>query len=424
MAGCAGLPVGVPESECRQRFEQIDARIDAADVRDGGEHRIEGFPYLRVNRFLASFRGEKPFTVWVEQLRQLDLNARRTELKNLGASSELSALDRCGRELVHRELEMPQARAALREVAQVPDDYSAAARIAGLYPLAAPFLSIGIDGYQNEVRKNYAKPLAEVTAPPRTEYRLTQTGAIASLAQIHAPVFSVATNSDSDRIGAPTLSGFDAQQPVVYFQRVSTRFGGHVLPQLVYTVWFAQRPARGVLDSYAGNLDAIVWRVTLDEHHRPLVYDTIHACGCYHQWFPVQTLQQRADTADLGDPPLLPQSGLAPKNPALVVDGDTHFVSRVIPAEALKPQKDSKRVVYKLRPYSDLLTLDAGDGHSRSLFSDDGIVKGSERGERWWLWVSGINSPGAMRQWGRHATAFIGRRHFDDARVLEEVFVP
>jgi hypothetical protein len=34
----------------------------------------------------------------------------------------------------------------------------------------------------------------------------------------------------------------------------------------------------------------------------------------------------------------------------------------------------------------------------------------------------GITSPGAMRQWGRHPTAFVGRRHFDDARLIEQRF--
>ena len=34
----------------------------------------------------------------------------------------------------------------------------------------------------------------------------------------------------------------------------------------------------------------------------------------------------------------------------------------------------------------------------------------------------GILSAGAMRQWGRHATAFIGRRHFDDADLFEKRF--
>jgi hypothetical protein len=27
-----------------------------------------------------------------------------------------------------------------------------------------------------------------------------------------------------------------------------------------------------------------------------------------------------------------------------------------------------------------------------------------------------------MRQWGRHATAFVGRRHFDDPHLLDAYF--
>jgi hypothetical protein len=34
----------------------------------------------------------------------------------------------------------------------------------------------------------------------------------------------------------------------------------------------------------------------------------------------------------------------------------------------------------------------------------------------------GIDNSGAMRQWGVHATAFIGRRHFDDADLIERRF--
>jgi hypothetical protein len=29
-----------------------------------------------------------------------------------------------------------------------------------------------------------------------------------------------------------------------------------------------------------------------------------------------------------------------------------------------------------------------------------------------------------MRQWGHHATAFVGRRHFDDPFLLQEAFAP
>jgi hypothetical protein len=36
----------------------------------------------------------------------------------------------------------------------------------------------------------------------------------------------------------------------------------------------------------------------------------------------------------------------------------------------------------------------------------------------------GVPDPGAMRQWGRHATAFVGRRHFDDPFLIERYFEP
>ena len=61
-------------------------------------------------------------------------------------------------------------------------------------------------------------------------------------------------------------------------------------------------------------------------------------------------------------------------------------------------------------------------GGRRSAFRPDGIVPGSERGERYLFWPMGVREPGAMRQWGRHATAFVGRRHFDDARLIERYF--
>jgi hypothetical protein len=51
-------------------------------------------------------------------------------------------------------------------------------------------------------------------------------------------------------------------------------------------------------------------------------------------------------------------------------------------------------------------------------------VPGTERAERWLFWPMGIASAGQMRQWGRHATAFVGRRHFDDAGLLDLYFAP
>jgi hypothetical protein len=61
-------------------------------------------------------------------------------------------------------------------------------------------------------------------------------------------------------------------------------------------------------------------------------------------------------------------------------------------------------------------------GGTRSLFDARGRVPGSERAERWLFWPMGIPDAGSMRQWGRQPTAFVGRRHFDDADLLERRF--
>jgi hypothetical protein len=76
---------------------------------------------------------------------------------------------------------------------------------------------------------------------------------------------------------------------------------------------------------------------------------------------------------------------------------------------------------YALRDYGELRSL-ARPGGRRSAFGPDGLIAGTERAERFLFWPMGIESAGAMRQWGRHATAFVGRRHFDDADLIERRF--
>ncbi len=71
--------------------------------------------------------------------------------------------------------------------------------------------------------------------------------------------------------------------------------------------------------------------------------------------------------------------------------------------------------------YDSLRSVPDGVGYS-SFFGDHALVPGSERPERFLLWPMGVRSAGAMRQWGHHAVAFVGRRHFDDARLIESLF--
>ena len=86
---------------------------------------------------------------------------------------------------------------------------------------------------------------------------------------------------------------------------------------------------------------------------------------------------------------------------------------------------ENARTPYTLADDDALRALPVSDGFpgsTRSAFWPNGIVPGTERGERLLFWPMGIDSPGAMRQWGRQPTAFVGRMHFDDARLIEERF--
>ncbi len=61
-------------------------------------------------------------------------------------------------------------------------------------------------------------------------------------------------------------------------------------------------------------------------------------------------------------------------------------------------------------------------GAAISAFGPRGLLAGGERAARFLFRPMGIESAGAMRQWGRHPTAFAGRQHFDDADLFEKRF--
>ena len=101
----------------------------------------------------------------------------------------------------------------------------------------------------------------------------------------------------------------------------------------------------------------------------------------------------------------------------LTIASATHYIEGV----GFEQGADSL-VRYRFRRYDELRSLPRPGGERASLFGPQGLVSGTERPERYLFWPMGIASAGAMRQWGRHATAFVGRRHFDDADLLERRF--
>jgi hypothetical protein len=94
----------------------------------------------------------------------------------------------------------------------------------------------------------------------------------------------------------------------------------------------------------------------------------------------------------------------------------THYVVNV------RPDSGASGIPYQFADENDLRALPTLDHKTRSAFGSNGIVPGTDRGEKYLFWPMGIDNAGAMRQWGTHATAFIGRRHFDDADLIERRF--
>lgn len=474
LAGCAGqamLPAagdGPPDhlAACERWFAALDQATDRAGVRDGQAHRLPGFPYLRVDRFLASFadqalQGDAAFEAWFARLRAQDTGARQHEIGNLpslhwagpgitdGAQAQARTAD-CASRLAARDHASRLARARIVGRARVPDDYSDVGRALGLYPLTGLLFEWGIAAWQRETVAAF-RHTGEAgrdgnvlrVGPPGGELPAARLRDIFSRAErdalgipsfaaadldtllaAYAPVFEIAGTAAHDRIGAVRwaedgLPAVDIARPVVYRRLAFTRLGGRSLPQFVYTAWFPERPAAGMFDVLAGRLDGVVFRVTVDEAGTPLLYDSIHPCGCYHMFFPTPRIAARAAPAQEVEWMFSP-SGMPAVRPgqrvAVVIASRTHALVRVALSASAAEHS------YAWLDDDELRSLPEPRGGRRSLFGPDGLVRGTERAERLFFWPMGIASAGAMRQWGRHPTAFVGRRHFDDPDLIERRF--
>ena len=434
---------------CARLFADIDRRIDSLGVRNAETHRIAGFPYLRVDRFSAALsqratNGPQE-RAWRSRLQQLDETARASELAN--AALTIDDLPRC------RELLGAADSAAvneLRAAAKVPDDYSIGLRTLGIYPLTRLPFAAGIARWHDDTRSVFATPidalpvrgrLLRYAPAPQAEKPVAaltvdalgipvpSAAEAAALIIRHAPMLEIDVAGDFDRIGALTLDaddrvGVDAVTPIVYTRITYTLLGGLIRPQLVYTFWFSERPpaSGSTFDLLAGKLDGVVWRVTIDSAGDALVYDSIHACGCYHLFFPTDKVVARDLPATLDESLFVPQtlpSVATSERVVLRIESGTHYLQRVLTSS----EKNSARtMVYRLQDERALTTLARRDGGTRSAYGEDSMIAGSERGERWFFWPMGIESAGQMRQWGHHATAFVGRRHFDDPLLLDTYF--
>lgn len=461
LASCAATGPAPDYAGCTEQLHAFEALAKVHGVSVSEPRAVPGHPALGSNRLLASFDPAQLSAVrqqaWLGRLesagrkRRALLRLMLPDLPELQSGQELSAaaLDRCASTAASRLPHDAQGWRDLHAAVQVPDDYLPSRRVLGLYPLTSLAAQSGIRKLQREVSAMFATPLeqlprlgelqrwvpaAHAPAPPNDNPPTDALGplpgdsaALESLFARHAPAWEIDVSGAYDRPGRPYFERtgvprVDTAAPVTYRYASLTRVGGALRLQLNYLVWFDRRPARSAFDSLSGRLDGLLWRVTLDEAGRVLVYDSVHPCGCYHLFFPGARLELREVALALPEPPLVPQRAPALRTEERVVlrvSTGEHFLQRVY-TERIGPDAGGS-AQYSLAPYRELYHSPHPDG-PRSLFDRHGIVPGTDRGERFYLWPMGVRAPGAMRERGRHATAFLGRRHFDDAFLLERLF--
>ncbi|MDP2700010.1 hypothetical protein [Thalassospira sp.] len=476
LAACAGMPPEIPRAtenlpSCRALLAAYDWRTVDAGVVNAEATPVAGYPFLRANRISVALKDQLDADAdgmpdspdlwrdWIAQMRGLDRDARSGEMAALKADFDMVAVENCAGRLVD---DLPEAAYPdLAKAVFVPSNYLDFQRIAGMYPMTAIGVHRGYESWKSANFQTFKKPRIDLLALGEwQDWRVVPEDAVDSrsdllletgrdsfgllhptapqleaLARIYAPVYRINVRGDYDRIGAPVWIGdpaiadIDMQQPTVFYRFSHTWLDGVWLPQIVYTIWFSSRPAQGIVDILAGKFDGIIWRVTLDQNGEPLLFDSIHSCGCYHLFFPTQHLQRIAAPEDttISETAEMPAGILSlghGQRPVIWIDTISHYLLAVTVAD--DGETSGAGILgasMSLRPERDLTRLMLPDGRGvRSLYGSDGFIAGTDRLEWMILWPMGIERPGAMRQWGHHPTAFVGKRHFDEVGLVGRYF--
>ena len=445
------------DKELQQCFDlslEFEQQVDTDGVNNAAVTAISSLPFLATNRFHSALASDaktsRQVDAWVQMSVDLGVEFRRWENTNLATpwpDTQLAQLNSCSQMFASLDRYYPLRETLASEHLSPKDNYSSLPQWLGLYPLLRPIFKSRINKLHREEKRwfteteNFDTPLVyglvdQTTAAPygleewfEQSYHTSELGLpklddsqLAMLFELHAPQFEINTQTDGDKLGMPAFAdsdpAIDISKAVTYTLPSYTRFDGRNLLQLNYVVWFPQRGPVRPLDLFAGKIDSLIWRVTLDEKGKALLYDSVHSCGCYHKVF-LANEKLKPRLRPLSEEPaniiaitqLDTRQGLR-----LVVTSNEHFVV------GIEPRQPIADFNYTMADYSALYSLPRSTGRA-SWFGPTGIIKGSERLERFTLWPTGIESVGAMRQWGTHAIGFVDRQHFDDPSLFDNYLI-
>jgi hypothetical protein len=402
-------------------------------------------------------------------MRILDLESRRKEISNLpdalvsSLSSEQRTLSSraqfyehaksCSEVLFEHDKARPDFYETLLPLVDVPDEYSLAMRIFGLYPLVAIPVAITTDISRKKVRSWYDTGLENLPVDGRLRaFTPAESSSLGDnevhaiidasrenslgvplpdqnlrkrLVQYFAPIFIQDVVASYDQIGQIVWRGdcpdVDQTRPTVYYYFSNALLKGKPVLQINYVIWYSERAGERAPSIERGHLDGLTLRVSLDERGTPFTMDIVNDCGCYHLFAPQKERVAQIVSKPLKFDPFVPQwlpNVFPDQRLGVRLNSGWHQVQRVIAAKDFPDP-----IPYELVPYDILEALPREGGQTESIFNAKGIAKCSKRIERFILFSMGIPKIGSMRQRGHHAIELIGRAQFDDPDLFDESFI-
>lgn len=447
-------------------YHHLDQQIRSDKINTTLGNNIDGFPYLRTNRFLTYLKKQLHSDLqkkqWVTHLQNYDLMARTSEIKSLPGSSVkilakklalpgnpshqdlINLLNQYSNQLkAHDQNNHLYVDTLIKKVTS-PDGYSTTLRVMGLYPLVyklvayltrktydklnhrhltdpekLPLLGERVQYIPHAFNQrdiNLVKNIFATTAKDSLGIRRLNPKDQLNLLNFHAPIYLLDQVDSKDMPGLITLKkkkvSIDTGQPTVYYYFSHAILNKQPVLQINYVVWFSERRGPAVPWYEQGFLDGFTYRVTLGDTGIPMMIDLVHNCGCYHFFVPnkssVRALKPSAIEFGNQVPSWIPDT-FPNERISLMVSSGWHMVDHV---GTLNLKTNTRK--YKLIPYSDLEVL--------NIFNAKAIVKGSQRLEPLFLFPMGVPEIGAMRQRTHQPTRLLGKEHFDNPLLLEEYF--
>ena len=478
LESCVGLNRQVPPADKERPFrdelffKELDQAVNTDGVQERSSFPVDKFPYLRTNRFLVAMKNqvekESEAEFWVEEMLRLGLETRRKEIHNLREKSLLKLAERIGEKpdrvtltnrmmksaekLVSHDQQQPDFYRMVKDASTVPDVYSTAMRILGLYPLVAIPITLAAQNanqkfikWHQELEENLPVEGELVLFRPQNNHDMSEEDVarifdparrnpfglptldekeIQVLASLYAPVIAQDVVADYDRFGEVKWQNNKVtvvpSEATVYYYLTRSFVKQRPVLQLNYAFWYSERSGDKSPAYEKGPLDGITIRVNLNHQGEVVMVDVMNSCGCYHFYAPRKGMVKVKKPSSQSLYPFvvtwLPDN-YPEKRLILRVNSGWHQI------ENLYVEKiPTGSANYRLVSYDVLESLPQSNGRMESVFDSKGIMKNSWRIEPYILFSMGIPRIGYMRQRSHHAIHIVGRTHFTDPDILDRYF--